>query len=101
MRVLFSQPRSPQDHVNPSFGPATAPAPSPIYQGTYCNPFPAPCYYINAIMWLMHIALQLLLLVPVGTWYPDIVMVVTIIVIMLNPEQMLHLLQSKVTCYGP
>ncbi|KAH1106097.1 hypothetical protein J1N35_009865 [Gossypium stocksii] len=38
MRVLFSQPRSPQDHVNPSFGPATAPAPSPIYQAPVASP---------------------------------------------------------------
>ncbi|KAK8285550.1 hypothetical protein V6Z12_D08G231900 [Gossypium hirsutum] len=38
MRVLFSQPRSSQDHVNPSFGPATAPAPSPIYQAPVASP---------------------------------------------------------------
>ncbi|XP_022771369.1 receptor-like serine/threonine-protein kinase ALE2 isoform X2 [Durio zibethinus] len=32
MRVLFSQPRSSQEHVNPSFGPTTAPAPSPNHR---------------------------------------------------------------------
>ncbi|XVF21473.1 hypothetical protein REPUB_Repub12eG0093400 [Reevesia pubescens] len=32
MRVLFSRPGSSEAHVNPSFGPATAPAPSPIHQ---------------------------------------------------------------------
>ncbi|XWS31348.1 hypothetical protein CRYUN_Cryun23aG0068700 [Craigia yunnanensis] len=38
MRVLFSQPRSPQEHVNPSFGPAIAPAPSPIHQDPIASP---------------------------------------------------------------
>ena len=83
MRVLFSLPRSPQ-HVNPSFGPATAP--SPIHQGTYCDLFPTPCPYINAVIWLISHALQLLLLAPVAMWYPDIIMavIIIIIIVMLN-----------------
>ncbi|XWS36514.1 hypothetical protein CRYUN_Cryun20dG0091200 [Craigia yunnanensis] len=36
MRVLFSRPRSPQ-HVNPSFGPTNAPAPSPIHQASVAS----------------------------------------------------------------
>lgn len=40
MRVLFSLPRSPQEHVNPSFGPVTAPAPAPypIQQAPVASP---------------------------------------------------------------
>ncbi|XP_007050099.2 PREDICTED: receptor-like serine/threonine-protein kinase ALE2 [Theobroma cacao] len=38
MRALFSRPRSPRKHVNPSFGPATAPAPSPIHQAPVASP---------------------------------------------------------------
>ncbi|WRX08323.1 hypothetical protein QQP08_000810 [Theobroma cacao] len=38
MRALFSRPRSPGKHVNPSFGPATAPAPSPIHQAPVASP---------------------------------------------------------------
>ncbi|GMI85729.1 Abnormal Leaf Shape 2 [Hibiscus trionum] len=38
MRALFSQPRSPQEQVNPSFGPASAPVPSPIHQAPVASP---------------------------------------------------------------
>ncbi|PPD75610.1 hypothetical protein GOBAR_DD27466 [Gossypium barbadense] len=38
VRVLFSRVRSPQEHVNPSFGPAIAPGPSPIHQAPFASP---------------------------------------------------------------
>ncbi|KAK8532475.1 hypothetical protein V6N12_053915 [Hibiscus sabdariffa] len=38
MRALFSQPRSPRDHDNPSFAPAAAPVPSPIHQAPVASP---------------------------------------------------------------
>ncbi|XP_022758564.1 receptor-like serine/threonine-protein kinase ALE2 isoform X2 [Durio zibethinus] len=38
MRMLFSRPRSSQEHVNPSFGAAITPAPSPIPQAPLASP---------------------------------------------------------------
>ncbi|XP_040974031.1 receptor-like serine/threonine-protein kinase ALE2 isoform X3 [Gossypium hirsutum] len=38
VRLLFSRARSPQEHVNPSFGPAIAPGPSHIHQAPFASP---------------------------------------------------------------